>query len=392
MHAADHLVDFGPGPASKGASGRRGTADTSSRGQSLTASTSRAGGSIPPGAARATAPAAGRGARQHNLQGSTSRPARLFVCVTGVSGSGKSSLVGDILRRSPPDLNRAASPARTTGSTASTTSTRSSTSTSRRSAGPRVEPGDVHQDFRPDKRPVLPRGPTQSAGLPGGQLRFNVRGGRCEACQGHGSRRVALDLLPTLGRLPGLRGPAVQPRHAGGPVQGEIHRRRPRHVDRGGLEFFANVPRSCGRFRPCTTSGSTTCGSASPRPRCRAARPSVSSSRPSSRRAHRPDALHPRRADDGPAHVRRREAPPGAPAAVDAGNTVSSSSTTSSREAGRLGARPRAGGRGRRAARSSPRAPRSRSPRPTAATPARRSAGSCRCTSPEREAERALAG
>ena len=66
------------------------------------------------------------GARHNNLERSTSRfPLGLFVCVTGVSGSGKSSLVSDILRDTlARDLNRRTEPGLHDGSRASSISTR----------------------------------------------------------------------------------------------------------------------------------------------------------------------------------------------------------------------------------------------------------------------------
>ena len=97
----------------------------------------------------------------------------------------------------------------------------------------------------------------------------------------------------------------------------------------------------------------------------------------------RPDALHPRRADHGPAHVRHREAPPGAPAPGRRGeHGARHRAQPGCREAVRLGARPRARGRRRRGRdRRSGHARGDRRDR-RAATPASTSAGCCRCTSP----------
>ncbi|HMB06206.1 MAG TPA: excinuclease ABC subunit UvrA, partial [Isosphaeraceae bacterium] len=104
MRAADHLVDFGPGPGIKGgevvASGR--ISDLAEEPESLTGQYLAGTKAIEIPAARR--PPTGRkltvvGARQNNLKNiDVSIPLGLFVCVTGVSGSGKSSLIGDILR------------------------------------------------------------------------------------------------------------------------------------------------------------------------------------------------------------------------------------------------------------------------------------------------------
>jgi excinuclease ABC subunit A len=89
-----------------------------------------------------------KGAKANNLADVTAKfPLGTFTCVTGVSGSGKSSLTIDTLY---------AGAARATASTASPTSTRSSTSTSRRSAAPRG----------PTRRPTPGPSPRSATGSP----------------------------------------------------------------------------------------------------------------------------------------------------------------------------------------------------------------------------------
>ena len=114
MRAADHLVDFGPGPGVKGGEviAEGGLSALSESPASLTGQYLSGRKSIAVPEIR-KAPADKKltivGARQHNLKGiDVSIPLGLFVCVTGVSGSGKSSLVGDILRDTlARDLNKA---------------------------------------------------------------------------------------------------------------------------------------------------------------------------------------------------------------------------------------------------------------------------------------------
>ncbi|HEY2154790.1 MAG TPA: excinuclease ABC subunit A, partial [Isosphaeraceae bacterium] len=114
MRAADHLVDFGPGPGVKG-----GEVVAEGTIADLAASPSSLTGQYLVGKQSIAVPTVRRppteraitvvGARQNNLNGMDVRiPLGLFVCVTGVSGSGKSSLVGDVLRESlARDLNGA---------------------------------------------------------------------------------------------------------------------------------------------------------------------------------------------------------------------------------------------------------------------------------------------
>jgi excinuclease ABC subunit A len=140
--------------------------------------------------------------RGNNLKNVTAEiPLGLFTCVTGVSGGGKSTLLIDTLYKA---LARArlnngrtrASRARTTASRASSISTRSSTSISRRSAARRAR----------TPRPIPAPSRRSATGSPGcrkpsarlwpGRFSFNVKGGRCEACQGDGVIKIEMHFLP----------------------------------------------------------------------------------------------------------------------------------------------------------------------------------------------------
>ena len=122
------------------------------------------------------------------------------MCVTGVSGSGKSTLVNEILQRAlmqeiyssklPPGLH-------TRRSRASTTSTRSSPSTSRRSgAHPRSNPATYTGVFDHIRKLFATTNEANVRGYQPGRFSFNVKGGRCEACQGDGTIKIEMHFLP----------------------------------------------------------------------------------------------------------------------------------------------------------------------------------------------------
>ena len=103
MRAADHLVDFGPGPGVRG-----GEVVASGPVEALMAAPRSVTGRYLAGGLRIEVPPRRRpigeqrlrivGAAHNNLKGiDVEVPLGLFVCVTGVSGSGKSSLVEDVL-------------------------------------------------------------------------------------------------------------------------------------------------------------------------------------------------------------------------------------------------------------------------------------------------------
>ena len=252
MRAADHLVDFGPGPGVKGGEViAQGTIDDLARSpQSLTGAYLSGQKSIAIPAER-KAPDGRfltiKGARHNNLKGiDAAFPLGLFVCVTGVSGSGKSSLVGDILREAlARDLNGAITEP---GAHDADRGARSPRQGDRHRpvadrSHPALQPGDLYQAVRPDPRPVYPGARGQGPGLHAGpvqlqRLRGPLRGLRGERLQPPG------DGLPRrcLGHLPGLPGQAVRPRDAPRPIQGEEHQRRARHGRAGGPRALRQHP------------------------------------------------------------------------------------------------------------------------------------------------------
>jgi excinuclease ABC subunit A len=124
-----------------------------------------------------------------------------MTVVTGVSGSGKSTLVNDILYRALAKnslrLARRARRAAWQASSASTRSTRSSRSTSPPSAAPRARIPPPTPASSPPSATSSPCCPNRaSAATNPDASPSTCQGGRCEACQGEGQRRIEMNFLP----------------------------------------------------------------------------------------------------------------------------------------------------------------------------------------------------
>ncbi len=142
-----------------------------------------------------------------------------------------------------------------------------------------VEPGDLHQGVGRDPHPVRRDAGREGARLPAGPVQLQPPGRPLRGVRGQRLEQ-ARDGLPRrrVGDVPGLRGPALQPRDAAGAVPRQDHPRRARDGRAGGARALRERARRSARCcRRCTTSASTTSSSASPRRRSPAARPSASS-------------------------------------------------------------------------------------------------------------------
>ena len=143
-----------------------------------------------------------RGAAENNLRNvDVSIPLGTFTCVTGVSGSGKSSLVNEILfKRLAADLNRAKTRPGKHASIEGEEFLDKVIDIDQSPIGrtPRSNPATYTGLFN-DIRDLFASTPDAKArGYGPGRFSFNVRGGRCEACSGDGLIKIEMHFLPDI--------------------------------------------------------------------------------------------------------------------------------------------------------------------------------------------------
>jgi len=204
--AADHVVDLGPGAGVRG--GRIVVAGTpeevQNSSESLTGQYLSGKRSIPVPEKRVKYDKQREitivGAAGNNLKDiDASIPAGLMTCITGVSGSGKSTLVNDTLYKAVADLlnksNRNPAPHKEiTGLELIDRVIDISQSPIGRT--PRSNPATYSGLFTPIRELFAGTQESRSRGYMPGRFSFNVKGGRCEACQGDGVIKVEMHFLP----------------------------------------------------------------------------------------------------------------------------------------------------------------------------------------------------
>jgi len=203
--AADHVVDMGPGAGIHGGEivAQGSPAELMANPRSITAPWLTGRKQLPvPAKRRVRTRSCVRvvGARAHNLRNvSAEIPLGLFTCVTGVSGSGKSSLIVDtLLPAARAKLYNATAPVGECDRVEGLESIDKVVSIDQAPIGrtPRSNPATYTGIFAllRDLYAGLPD--ARARGYKAGRFSFNVKGGRCEACQGDGVLRVEMHFLP----------------------------------------------------------------------------------------------------------------------------------------------------------------------------------------------------
>jgi len=203
--AADHIVDIGPGAGEEG-----GRLVFSGPPEKIAAIPESLTGRYLSGALQIAVPGRRRkgtgdylrvaGACEHNLKNiSVDIPLGTFTCVTGVSGSGKSSLINDIVypflsRR----LNRSKRPIGCVQRIEGAEPIEKVINIDQSAIGktPKSNPATytgIFDDIR-NLFAMLPE--SRKRGYRAGRFSFNVRGGRCETCKGDGVVKIEMHFLP----------------------------------------------------------------------------------------------------------------------------------------------------------------------------------------------------
>jgi excinuclease ABC subunit A len=203
---ADHVVDLGPGAGSHG-----GLVVAQGTPEAVAANPDSLTGAYLSGRRRIPVPQERRrvqpdrririvAATGNNLRGVTaSFPLGLMTCVTGVSGSGKSTLVIDTLyRHAAGSLQDAGGDAAPCGAIEGLDQIDRVIDIDQSPIGrtPRSNPATYTGIFGPVRELFAEVPEARARGYDPGRFSFNVRGGRCEACEGDGVIRVEMHFLP----------------------------------------------------------------------------------------------------------------------------------------------------------------------------------------------------
>lgn len=204
MRAADYIVDIGPAAGEHGGEViAAGTAEEIMKNENSITGAYLSGRRkilVPEERRKPTGYLTIKGARQNNLKNiDVDIPLGIFTCVTGVSGSGKSSLVNEILyKRLARDLNRARTIPGEHDDIIGIEKLDKVIAIDQSPIGrtPRSNPATYTGAFDLIRDLFASTSDAKAHGYSKGRFSFNVKGGRCEACGGDGIIKIEMHFLP----------------------------------------------------------------------------------------------------------------------------------------------------------------------------------------------------
>jgi excinuclease ABC subunit A len=205
MRSADHLIDMGPGAGAHGGE----VVSTGTPAQVMRDKNSLTGAYLsgrrqipmPPGRRTGTGEyVTVKGARENNLKNlNVTFPLGKFICITGVSGSGKSTLISEILyKKAAQTLYQARDRPGRHDALLGLEQLDKVINVDQSPIGrtPRSNPATYTGLFTPIRELFASVPEARLRGYQPGRFSFNVKGGRCEACQGEGYIEIEMQFLP----------------------------------------------------------------------------------------------------------------------------------------------------------------------------------------------------
>lgn len=203
MYAADYIVDIGPGAGVNGGElvGEGTVEDLIKSPRSITGKylSGELKIEVPKERRKPTGWIEVRGAKENNLKNINVKiPTGVMTCVTGVSGSGKSSLVNEILYKKLANvLNRARTHAGAHKEIKGIEQLDKIIDINQLPIGrtPRSNPATYTNVFGDIREVFASTNEAKVRGYKSGRFSFNVKGGRCEACSGDGIKKIEMHFL-----------------------------------------------------------------------------------------------------------------------------------------------------------------------------------------------------
>ena len=203
MYAADYIVDIGPGAGVNGGElvGEGSVEDLIKSPRSITGKylSGELKIEVPKERRKPTGWIEERGAKENNLKNINVKiPTGVMTCVTGVSGSGKSSLVNEILyKKLAHVLNRARTHAGAHKEIKGIEQLDKIIDINQSPIGrtPRSNPATYTNVFGDIREVFASTNEAKVRGYKSGRFSFNVKGGRCEACSGDGIKKIEMHFL-----------------------------------------------------------------------------------------------------------------------------------------------------------------------------------------------------